>query len=219
MSPSLLVAGHALLRCMRDGAWPQSLPRPARLRLFRRRRGQFDLSITHEDGQTLPYSWTLVVGGDVPDGFPVAETTALLKALPEADSDIEEALIYPGAAVVFPPRSLGSNIPTCDRPVRLHALPGPPPFPLLPEYRYAEAVRRLLVAGLEDGEHVLVPVIEPSAHSRLARQPLLQILKETSIDTILGPDSRLSFLQAEGVGALVLRIRGAFPLVRGVMRR
>jgi hypothetical protein len=219
MSADLLAAGHALLRRLRDGAWPPSLPRPARLRLFRQGYGRLDLHITHEDGQALPYPWTLFVGGDVPSTLPFAETAVLLEVLPHADPDIEEALIYPGAAVVFPPCPRGSNIPACDRPIRLRALPGPPPFPLLPDHRHAEAVRRLLVAGLEDGEHALVPVMEPSAHRRLARQPLLQILEETGVDTALGPDSRLAFLQEEGVGALVLRIRGVFPLVRGVMRR
>lgn len=219
MSAALLAAGHALLRRIRDGAWPRALPRPARLRLARIGRGRLDLCVTHEDGQVLPRAWTLLAGGDVPSGLPPIETARLLETLDHPDADVEEALIHPGAAVVFAPRPPGACAPLCERPVRLRALPGPPPFPLLPDHRHAEAVRRLLAAGIEDGEHVLVPVMEPSAHRRLARQPLLQILEETGVDTALGADSRLTFLQEEGVGGLVLRIRGVFPLVRGVMRR
>lgn len=220
MSADLLEAGQALLRRIRDGAWPRTLPRPARLRLLRHSHGlRFDLCVTHEDGQALPRPWTLLAGAEPPDGLPRAEAAALLAALPLADPTIEELLVCTGAAVLIPLRLPGSNVLPFERPIHLRSLPGPPPFPLLSEHRPAEAVRRLLAEGLPDGEHGLVPVDEPSAHRRLARQPLVQVLEETGIDTNIGPDSRLSFLQEDGVGALVWRMRGVFPLVRGIVRR
>lgn len=219
MSTAFLDAGHALLRRIRDGAWSPVLPRPARLRLLRQGPYRFDLCVIHEDGQAIPRPWMLLTGGDPPQGLPPIETAALLEALAEADPDLEEALVCTGAALIIPARPVGSNAPVWERSLRLRALPGPPPFPLLSEHRPAEAVRRLLAEGLPDGEHDLVSLEEPSAHRRLARQPLVQILEETGIDTAIGAESRLSYLQEEGVGALVWRTQGIFPLVRGIVRR
>ena len=120
-----------------------------------------------------------------------------------------------------PLRPVASNALPFERPIYLPSLPGPPPFPPLSEHRPTEAVHRLLAESLLDGEHGLglVPVDEPSAHRRLARQPPAQILEETGIDTDIGPYSHLSFFQKDVVEPPVWRICGAFPLARRIVRR
>ena len=122
-------------------------------------------------------------------------------------------------SAAIPLRPAASNALPSERPIYLPSLPAPPPFLLLSEHRPTEAVRRLLAEGLPDGQHGLVPVNEPSAHRHFARQPIAQILKETGVDTDIGPDSHLSFFQKDVVEPPVWRICIAFPLARRIVRR
>ena len=215
---ALLDTGQALLRQIRDGARPQALPLPIRLRRLRQNQGfLLNFHMIHEDGQALPRPW--MVGGDSPKGRLRPEAATLLATPFSTLPMIEDPFVCIGAAVLIPLRLACRNALPFERPIHLQPIPGPLPLPLLSEHRPAEAVRRLLAEGLSNSKHGRVPVDEPSAYRHLARWSLAQAFKETGIDIEISSDRGFPFLQKEGGRVLVWRMRGALPFVREIVQR